>query len=431
MSDAPAPKPSLLAMPPTLGRYEVRAKIGEGGMAAVYVGYEPRAGQPGRAVALKVVKDEYAQNRQFVDMFIDEGRIAAKLSHPNVVRILELGSEDGRLFIVMELLKGQSLLDVWDAARERGRRIPYDLAAWVGARIAEGLHHAHDYRNEAGEPLGIVHRDVTPNNVFVTYDGDIKIIDFGLAKGRGRVTKTAAGVVKGKLAYLSPEAATGTELDRRADIFALGTTLWEVTTDRRLFKHDSDGATIQATREAVVPDPGTIVPGYPVGLWHVLKKALARERDARHATAQELARELDAFASGQGRPVDAGVLTAFMTKLFPRDRERQDEWLQTASGPLSHVPLVQLKVPSQRSAHLPVPVSALPPVLMPAAAPVRAPTSPGRSRMEATLPSGAIPEATAAVPVVAQPSPSRGRLAAFVLLGFAVALAIAFIVTRF
>lgn len=435
VSDPPPSQPLSGPMPSVLGRYEVRAKIGEGGMAHVYVGYDRSGDGPGRAVALKIIKDEFSQNREFVDMFIDEGRIAAKLSHPNVVKLLELGNERGRLFIAMELLSGQSLWDVWGAAREQRRRVPYDIAAWMGARIADGLHHAHEHRNDAGESLRIVHRDVNPHNVFVTYDGQIKIIDFGLAKAIGRATKTAAGVVKGKLGYLAPEQASSVEIDRRADIFALATSLWEVTTNRRLFRQDEDIETLRAIYAAVVPVPNTFVSDYPDGLWVVLRRALARNRDERYPTAEAFGKDLDAFAGSGSKPVDANALSSFMSELFPKDRERQLEWLQTASGPRP-LSLVPLKRPGSIAAHAP----------MPAAKP---PVSPSRAPPTGVVIPSVHPAPAARVPVIAQggaetspqgggrvlsipppPAPNRALVVALVLLALLLAAGVILLITQ-
>jgi serine/threonine-protein kinase len=303
-------------------------------------------------------------NREFVDMLTDEARIVSRLSHPNVIKLYELGDEKGRVFLAMELLQGQSLWEVWAKTQEHRRRFPYDLAAWMGARIASGLHHAHEHTNEAGESLKIVHRDVNPHNVFVTYDGQLKIIDFGLAKAINRATKTGAGIVKGKLGYLAPEQATSLELDRRADVFALCTTLWELTTNRRLFRRDEDLETLRAIYEAKVPDPRRYRADYPQGLWEILQRGLMRDREERYPTAEALAYDLDAFAASGERPASADAMAGFMAELFPGDRERQRDWLENATRP-SLISLVPLKVPvlSDREIRIKGPVS-LPEVIL-------------------------------------------------------------------
>jgi eukaryotic-like serine/threonine-protein kinase len=326
-------------MPARLGRYEVRAKIGEGGMATVYLGRDTAIGAD-RVVALKVIKDEFSLNPEFVNMFLDEAKIVSRLNHPNVVRIYELGNEGARLFIAMELLFGQSLWQVWNACRAHGLRLRYDVAAWIGARSAEGLHHAHELRDANGVSLKVVHRDVNASNIFVTYEGHVKIIDFGLAKAMGRVSKTAAGVVKGKLAYMSPEQAVGKPLDRRSDVFALGTTLWEATVDQRLFKGSDDLETLKNVYAAVVPNPCAVIQDYPPGLAKPLLHALARHADERYASAADFARDLDAFALAHAArnppgpvtgPVGPAVVAEMMAVLFRGERERLANWMSAAT----------------------------------------------------------------------------------------------------
>jgi serine/threonine-protein kinase len=337
------------ALPARLGRYDVRAKIGEGGMATVYLGR--LAGPPGhegafdRVVALKVIKEEYCRHPEFVMMFLDEAKIISRLSHPNCVQVIELGNEGDRLFIAMELLLGQSLWDVWDSCRTRGVRLRYDMAAWIGARIAEGLHHAHEMKDGQGQPQMLVHRDVNASNVIVTYDGHVKVIDFGLAKAKGRAYKTAGGVVKGKLAYLSPEQVAGHPVDRRADVFALGTTLWELMVDRRLFKTKDDAETLKRVYAAEVPDPTTLVDGFPPALWDVIRRALARDPASRYPTAADFARALDEFARSEGRVVDSMALSQVIRELFAEENARDLRWLAEASAPDGPAPLNTMHPP--------------------------------------------------------------------------------------
>lgn len=335
------------AVPARLGRYDVLAKIADGGMATLYLGRETGAD---RLVALKVIKDEFSLNREFVDMFLDEAKIVSKLSHPNVVTLYELGTEGNRLFIAMELLQGQSLWSVWEACRRRRVRVRYDTAAWIGARVAEGLHHAHELVDAAGAPLHVVHRDVNASNIFLTYDGRVKVIDFGLAKARNRISRTAAGIVKGKLAYMSPEQTVGKPLDRRTDVFALATTLWELTCDRRLFKGPDDVATLTAVHDAKVPDPTTLIEGYPPKLWAVLKKALARDREKRYATALDMARALDAVAQGEQREVTQATVAEVMRTLFDNERARVAAWIAEVSEAAPHRHMKTLRPPARDAA---------------------------------------------------------------------------------
>jgi serine/threonine protein kinase len=292
-----------------LGPYEILGRLAEGGMAVVYL-----AQHGPERVALKMIREELARSREFLDMFRDEAKIVSRLMHPNIVRTFEQGDIDGHAFIAMELLAGKSLWAVWDACRARGVRLRYDMIAWIGARVAEGLHYAHELRDEQGRPLGIVHRDINPSNLFVTYDGTIKIIDFGLAKAANRASRTATGIIKGKVAYMSPEQAGGEPVDRRTDVFALAATLWELACDRRLFKGDDDMHTLEQVRSARVPDPTRLVAGFPPGLWAALAPALARDLRERTPTAAELGQALDALA---GPSASAPALAEMMRELFP------------------------------------------------------------------------------------------------------------------
>jgi serine/threonine protein kinase len=317
------------ALPVKIGRYEIRAKLADGGMANIYVGRLSGPAGFEKLHAIKVIKPEFSSDKDFTNMFLDEARIAAKLSHPSIVQVHELGeeAESKRLYLAMELLFGESLWDIWFTARAKGQKVPVDIVAWIGARIAEGLHHAHELES-GGVKQNVVHRDVNPSNVFVTYDGQVKIIDFGLAKAKNRVTETGLGVIKGKVAYMAPEQTRSSrDIDRRIDIFALGVTLWEITTDKRLFKRGDNVSTLAAVAECKVPDPTTLVPDYSPALWEILKKALAKDRQDRYATAKEMAEALDAFSRSRGRVVTPATVASFMEELFGAQRQRYQAWL--------------------------------------------------------------------------------------------------------
>ncbi len=298
-------------------------------MANIYVGRLSGPAGFEKLHAIKVIKPEFSSDKDFTNMFLDEARIAAKLSHPSIVQVHELGEEEvsKRLYISMELLFGESLWDIWFTARAKGQKLPEDLVAWIGARTAEGLHHAHEL-TISGVKQNVIHRDVNPSNVFVTYDGQVKIIDFGLAKAKNRVTETGLGVIKGKVAYMAPEQTRSSrEIDHRIDIFALGITLYELTTDKRLFKKGDNVSTLAAVSECVIPDPTQIVDGYSPALWEILKKALSKKREDRYATAKEMADALDAFSRSRGRVVTASTIAAFMEEIFGAQRERYQAWL--------------------------------------------------------------------------------------------------------
>jgi eukaryotic-like serine/threonine-protein kinase len=299
---------------PRLGEFEILAPISEGGMGSVSLGR--RVARPNELVALKVIRAEYGRNKEFVAMLVDEARLASRLSHPNILSTRALGEDGKQHFLVMELLRGRTLLDVSKAAHARAKRLPYEVVAWIGARIADALHYAHELADDAGLPLGVVHRDVNPANIFITQEGVPKLIDFGLAKARDRIASTAIGVVKGKLAYLAPEQAHGKPADRRSDVFALGVTLWETALDRRLFHDDSDVETIRRVREAEIPDPTTLVDGFPAALAGAINRGLARDPNDRWQTAAELRDALDAYVATTGQVVDAATVRALWTELF-------------------------------------------------------------------------------------------------------------------
>jgi serine/threonine-protein kinase len=308
---------SARAMTWQLGRYEVYDKIASGGMADVFIARLPIG--TSAFCALKVLRSDKT-DQEYRDMFAVEQRLMKALSHPATVQVYEIGECDERAFIAMELLAGQSLKSLWELERGQGKKLPYDLVAWLGARVAEGLDHAHGVRDESGDLENVVHRDVNPSNILVTFDGRVKVIDFGLAKSRSgsQSVQTAVGTVKGKAAYLSPESLEGKTVDRRADVFALATTLWEISADQRLFKQPNDVQTVLRIMECKVPDPREILADYPDALWTVLRRGLARDRDARYATAGELSRDLYSVAASLGRSVGPAMLADVMRDVCVR-----------------------------------------------------------------------------------------------------------------
>ncbi|MGO9833566.1 MAG: serine/threonine protein kinase [Polyangiaceae bacterium] len=297
-----------------LGDYDVVAPISEGGMASVWLGRSST--HPEQLVALKVIRPEHGRNKDFVAMFMDEVGLASRLSHTNIVSVRGAGHDGKQHFLVMDLLRGHSLLEVWKTAHARGKRLPWEVVAWIGARVADALHYAHELVDETGKALHVVHRDVNPANILLTREGVPKLIDFGLAKARDRIASTAFGVVKGKLAYLAPEQALGKPADRRSDIFALGVTLWETSLDRRLFFDETDVETIRRVREADVPDPTTLLDGYPRALADAISRALAPDPNDRWQTAAQFRDALDAFLTSAGYTVDASTLSTLLAELF-------------------------------------------------------------------------------------------------------------------
>ncbi|MBX3276187.1 MAG: serine/threonine protein kinase [Sandaracinaceae bacterium] len=333
-----------------LGRYELIYEIGHGGMANVFLA---RARGPAgfqRWFAIKRVHDQLAKNRDFVNMFLDEARIAAAIQHPNVAQVFDLGEVDGRYFLAMEYLHGEPLTSLATRFSVAVGRMPPGLAAYLVARAADGLHHAHEATDASGQPMNLVHRDVSPHNVFITYDGQVKLTDFGVAKAAGRITHTETGVVKGKLAYASPEQVKGAPLDRRSDLFALGVILWEISTGRRLFRGSTDAETLHRIYSGYRLSPSALVPGFPPELERIIDRALANDPDARYPTAQELARDLDRFLATSSAPAGSADLARAMREHFAAQIAQKDAILHRDGSPpeADEVPIdVEVDEPSR------------------------------------------------------------------------------------
>jgi serine/threonine protein kinase len=319
--------------PTRLGKWEVVAKIAGGGMATIYLGRPVDAAEP--VVALKVLKNEHREDSRVTTRFVEEAGLLARIVHPNVVRILDAGADDAAdcRYIAMELMLGATLATVHDTAVQKGALLPADVVAWVGARVAEALHYAHELKDDRGKELAIIHRDVNPRNVFVTFDGTVKLFDFGMARAQGSQVISSPGIVAGTLPYLAPEQIMQLPLDRRADLFALGTTLWELTTGKRLFKRDQDHETVRAVHVGKIADPRTVVPAIPEPIAKVIMKLLERNREHRFPTGAALQKELDAYvATRQMKTPPEQVLSKAIDQLFPGERKRQQGWLKPRIG---------------------------------------------------------------------------------------------------
>ncbi len=245
-----------------VGRYALYDAIAAGGMATVHYGRLLGPVGFSRTVAIKRLHAQFARDPEFVSMFLDEARLAARIRHPNVVPTLDVVATDGELFLVMEYVAGESLARLVRTAAGMGQLVPPRIVIAIMCGVLRGLHAAHEATNERGEPLGIVHRDVSPQNVLVGIDGQARVLDFGVAKAAGRLQTTRDGKLKGKLAYMSPEQLRGKSVDRRTDVFAASAVLWESLTGRRLFRGDNEGAIITQILEGNVVPPSTVlVPG--------------------------------------------------------------------------------------------------------------------------------------------------------------------------
>lgn len=279
--------------PQVLGRYELLREIASGGMATVYAARAAGAGGFQKLVAVKRMLPHMTSEQRFKDMFLDEARLTANIRSPYAVATLDLGeAEDGSLFLVMDLVIGSSFAEILRGAINQGRVLPIPAVVEIVQQAARGLHDAHEATSPLGEPLHIVHRDVSPQNILVGIDGASRITDFGVAHALERITKTKGRNIKGKLAYCSPEQARGDALDGRSDVFALGIVLWEGLTHRRLFKGKSTSETIAALLSAEIPDPRSLRPEIPERLADVVHTALQRDPAHRYQSALEFAEAL-------------------------------------------------------------------------------------------------------------------------------------------
>jgi serine/threonine protein kinase len=287
----------MVAAPPTplmVGRYAIHDRIAAGGMAAVHVARLAGEGGFARTVAVKRLHPQFALDPEFVAMFLDEARLAARIRHPNVVATVDIVNGDGELFLVMEYVEGESLSTLLRIAREKTIRVAVDIAAGVMAQALQGLHAAHEARNDLGEPLDIVHRDVSPQNMLVGTDGVVRVLDFGVAKALGKLHTTREGQLKGKLGYLAPEQVMGHPVTRRSDVFAAAVVLWETLAGQRLFSAESEGNVLRRIMDGVVEPPSKHADGIPPALEAVVLRGLAKEPAERFDTALAMAEAIEA-----------------------------------------------------------------------------------------------------------------------------------------
>ncbi len=328
----------------TVGRYEIAGRLAMGGMAEILLGRLVGPSGFERPVVVKRILPHLAEEPSFVTMFLDEARLAARIRHPNVVQVQELGEEDENLFLVMEYLEGENSAGVVRRGIAHKRPTDFALIAFVMAEACAGLHAAHELVDPDGASLNLVHRDVSPQNIFVTYSGGVKVLDFGIAKAADRITQTEAGQLKGKFEYMSPEQCRGKPIDRRSDVFALGVVLYELSTRTRLFKRRSKLAVLDAVCRDPIPKPSDKVPGYPPALAAVVMKALTRNPDERYQTAADMRRALLGAMRAMEAPLaPEEALASMMQELFPDRIAAKGEMLARlrAGARLTEVPAAE------------------------------------------------------------------------------------------
>jgi len=299
------------------GKYVLVHRLAMGGMAEIFLAKQGSVSFEGfeRFIVIKRILPNLSENEDFVRMFLDEARLAALLNHPNIVQIYDIGAANGQYFIAMEYLSGRDCRRLMKKAAKRGELVPLQFALQIIHSVCEGLEYAHDRTDSGGRPLNIVHRDISPQNVHVTHDGAVKLLDFGIAKAESQMMETRAGVLKGKYSYMSPEQATGARVDRRSDIFSIGILLFEMTTGRRLFKSENEMQTLRAVIEGNIPHPSAIVPGYPPELDAIVMRALQRPLSERYQSCRELQADVEAFMVSRGFALTPARLGAYVKDL--------------------------------------------------------------------------------------------------------------------
>jgi serine/threonine protein kinase len=321
-AETPAPTPRVPVTGAAYGPYQLLERVAIGGMAEVFKA--KRTGVEGfeKVLAVKRILPHLSDNKEFVDMFIDEAKMVAGLAHPNIVQIFDLGKIEKSYYIAMEYVHGRDLRSILRRAREKELDLPLELALLVASRVASALEFAHRKKDERGRAMQIVHRDISPQNILISFEGEVKLTDFGIAKAATKASITDTGALRGKLLYMSPEQAWGKAIDRRSDVFSLGIVLYEMVTDHRPFLGHSEMSILEMVRECQVARPSTLNPGVPEMLENVIMLALAREPDDRYQDAAEMRGDLDRVLREWQSP-QAGALARFMELLFDEE-ERSD-----------------------------------------------------------------------------------------------------------
>ena len=312
--------------PLRLGKYRMIARVGTGGGATVYLALASGAAGVNKLLVVKVLREDLADDPSFVAMFLDEARLSTRLNHPNIVQVIEVGQEGGFHFIVMEYLEGKPLARLIDGDVPGVGR---DVVLHLIAESLDGLHYAHELADYDGTPLGVVHRDFSPQNIFVTYDGHAKLLDFGVAKVLTSSVQTEIDVLKGKPRYMAPEQMSGQKVDRRADVFSAGIVLWEAVAGRRMWAGKTDVAVMYAVGSGRIPRIEAVAPKTPPELVRILSRALALSRDDRYPTALALQEDLESYLRRAGEPVRPRDIGRVLTGQFIADRAQISAAVET------------------------------------------------------------------------------------------------------
>jgi serine/threonine protein kinase len=315
LASLPIAAPASLPPGARLDRYQIIRRLQKGGMAELYLARQLAEGGYEKIVAVKRVLPHLAEDRVFVEMFLNEARLAAGLSHGNIAQVLDFGSEGDEHYLVLEYVHGRSVLELLRQAGKHGG-LPLACALTIVHEVAAALHYAHEKTGPDGRPLGLVHRDVSPSNVLVSYDGEVKLVDFGIAKATAHTRATKSGTIKGKLAYMAPEQVRGEAIDRRADVFSLAVVAYELCTGRRCFVAPGEFALINRVAAGRYERPSAIRPGFPPALEQVIVRGLAVVPEERFASARELQRAIEELANAEGLRLSKVALSDTMHALF-------------------------------------------------------------------------------------------------------------------
>jgi serine/threonine protein kinase len=336
-----------------IGRYEILTLLGEGGMARVYLAVSRGPVGFNKLVVVKQVRPELAWDREFISMFFDEARIAARLNHPNVVSTYEVVEEAGQYLLAMEYLEGQTLGEILN--RLGRAQMPLEQHLWILCQVLAGLQYGHDLTDYDGSPLGIVHRDVSPSNVFVTYNGEVKLLDFGIAKSAGAASTTQKGTVKGKIGYGAPEQFLARPVDARADLYAVGVMLWEALAGKRRKQADTPAAAYEARVSGSEPKIRDVKPDVPVRLADICDRATAVEPAARFGSALQFQRALERYLESRPRPVGQRDLATLINYHYRNERQEMRQRIEAQlSGSIS---VSRDAAPSTAGAFTPVTVT--------------------------------------------------------------------------
>ena len=319
---------STLKKPVPFGKYYLLERINVGGMAEVFKAKTFGVEGFERLLAVKRILPNIAEDEEFITMFIDEAKIAVQLQHANIAQIFDLGKVDDSYFIALEYVNGRDLRSIFDRMRSRGESLPIALACHVMMQVCEGLDYAHNKRDGQGRELHLIHRDISPQNVLIGYDGEVKLIDFGIAKAAGKASTTQAGILKGKFGYMSPEQVRGLPIDKRSDIFAVGIVLYELLTGERLFVGETDFSTLEKVRNVEIVPPSSYNKKIPQELERLMMKALARDPEDRYSNAIDLHDDLQSFLYSIGEFYSRKDLAGWMKKTFAAEIEEDNAKLE-------------------------------------------------------------------------------------------------------